>query len=87
MTNVNFDKVRQLLATVCPHDPEMITLDKRLVADLNIDSFGLMDMVIAFENEFNLDVPDRDLRLFGTVADIVNYIEQRQTGNIIGFQS
>jgi acyl carrier protein len=61
---VDFEKGRQLLATGCPHDPEEITLDKHLVTDLEIDSFGLMDMVIAFENEFNLELPDRDLSCF-----------------------
>jgi acyl carrier protein len=80
---VDFEKVKQLLATVCPHDPDEITLDKRLVTDLEIDSFGLMDMVIAFEKEFHLEIPDRDLRLFDTVGDIVHYIEQRKTGGVV----
>lgn len=75
---VDLFKVQQLLATVCPHDPEEITLDKHLVSDLEIDSFGLMEMVMAFEKEFNIEIPDRDLRLFNTVQDIIDYIEQKQ---------
>lgn len=77
---VDLSKVQQLLATVCPHDPDEITLDKHLVSDLEIDSFGLMEMVMTFEKEFNIEIPDRDLRLFNTVQDIINYIEQKQMG-------
>ncbi len=77
---VDFAKIQQLLAMACPHDPEEITPDKQLVRDLDIDSFGLMDMVIAFENEFGIEIPDRDLRLFHTVQDIVTYLEQRVPG-------
>lgn len=77
---VDLSKIQQLLATACPHDPEEITLDKQLVRDLDIDSFGLMDMVMAFEDEFQIEIPDRDLRLFNTVEDIVRYIEQKTAG-------
>ncbi len=81
---VDLSKVQQLLAMVCPHDPEEITLDKHLVTDLDLDSFGLMDMVIAFEDEFSIEIPDRDLRLFSTVSDVVNYIEQKNaTGMVV----
>ncbi len=77
---VDFAKIQELLSTICPHDPEEITPDKHLVNDLDIDSFGLMDLIIAFEREYNIDIPDRDLRLFTTAADIINYIEQRTMG-------
>lgn len=77
---VDFSVVQQLLATVCPYDAEEITPDKRLVSDLELDSFGLMDLVLTFENEYNIEIPDRDLRLFDTVQDIVNYLEQKQSG-------
>jgi len=80
---IDFAKIQQLLAMACPHDPEEITPDKQLVRDLDIDSFGLMDMVMAFEKEFNIEIPDRDLRLFDTVGDILDYIENRVVGNPI----
>ena len=74
---VDLNKVQQLLSMVCPHDPEEITPEKHLVSDLDLDSFGLMEMVMAFEKEFNIEIPDRDLRLFDTVGDILTYIEQK----------
>ncbi len=80
---VDLIKIQQLLAMACPHDPEEITPEKHLVSDLDMDSFGLMEMVIAFEKEFDIDIPDRDLRLFDTVADVAQYIEQKQMGGAL----
>lgn len=75
---VDLDRIRELLVTVCPCDAEDITPDKHLVRDLEIDSFGLMELVMDFESEFGISIPDRDLRLFNTVQDIVTYIENKQ---------
>lgn len=80
---VELSVIQKLLATVCPRDAEEITLDKQLVNDLEMDSFGVMDMVIAFEKEFDIEIPDRDLRLFVTVGDIVNYIEEKKANAIL----
>lgn len=74
---VDIEKVKQLLCTACPYDPEEISLDSDLVNDLELDSFGILDMVMAFEKEYNISIPDRDLRLFSTVRDVVNYLENR----------
>lgn len=75
---VELDRIRELLLTVCPCDPEDITEDKHLVRDLDIDSFGLMELVLDFEKEFHISIPDRDLRKFDTVGDVMSYIEQKQ---------
>lgn len=77
---IDIERVQELLAAACPHDASEITPDKHLVKDLDIDSFGLMDMVISFEDEFSIEIPDRDLRQFVTVNDIINYLEARITG-------
>lgn len=71
-------KVRELLVEVCPCDTEEITPDKHLVRDLEIDSFGLMDLILKFEQEFDIQIPDRDLRLFNTVQDVLDYLDAKQ---------
>ncbi len=80
---VELAKVQQLLSMVCPYDPEEMTLDKHLFNDLDMDSFGMMEMIMAFEQEFDIEVPDRDLRLFNTVQDVVTYIEEKQMGGTL----
>lgn len=77
---VNYSVIQQLIATACPHDIEEITPNKHLVSELELDSFGLMELVLAFESEYNIEIPDRDLRNFDTVQNIVDYIEQKLSG-------
>lgn len=74
---VKLETVQQLLATTCPYDAEEITPAKHLVSDLELDSFGLMEMVMAFEDEFHIEIPDRDLRLLDTVQDVMMYLEEK----------
>lgn len=78
---VDFQTVQHLLAMVCPYEPEEITPQKHLISDLELDSFGLMDMIISFEKEFGIEIPDKDLRLFVTVQDVIDYVEQKQLGS------
>jgi acyl carrier protein len=74
---INIDKVKELLAASCPYEPDEISLGSDLVADLEFDSFCMMDMLLAFEKEFGISIPDRDLRLFVTVSDIADYLEKK----------
>lgn len=74
---VELEKVQQLLAMACPKEIEEITPDKHLVSDLEMDSFGLMEVIMAFEDEFGIEIPDRDLRLLDTVEDVLMYLEEK----------
>ena len=71
---VNLTTVQQLLAMACPKGPEEITPEKHLIRDLEMDSFGMMEVVLSFEREFDIEIPDRDLRLFDTVQDVLVYL-------------
>ena len=82
MANVELAVVQQLLAMASPVDPEEITPEKHLMRDLEMDSFGMMDAVLSFEREFNIEIPDRDLRLFDTVQDVLIYLAEK-TGSAI----
>ena len=80
---VELEKVQQLLAMACPKEIEEITPDKHLISDLEMDSFGLMGVVMAFEDEFGIEIPDRDLRLLDTVEDVLLYLEDKtETGHM-----
>ena len=72
---VELERVQQLLAMASPKEIEEITPEKHLISDLEMDSFGLMEVVMAFEDEFG--VPDRDLRLLDTVEDVLIYLEDK----------
>lgn len=74
---IDLDKVKELLCASCPYEPDEISLESNLINDLEFDSFCMMDMLLAFEKEFDISIPDRDLRLFVTVSDIVSYLEKK----------
>ena len=62
--------IRHLLAEASPVTEDEITPEKHLVKDL--------EPVSVFEKEFSISIPDRDLRLFDTVQDVVDYVNKRE---------
>ncbi|MFQ9978568.1 acyl carrier protein [Clostridium cadaveris] len=71
------EKVKSIIAEYLGLKIEDIKLDMGLVEDLNINSYDIMSIVSLFEEEFNIEVPDTDIRLFQRVNDIVEYIKKR----------
>ena len=53
-----------------------ITEDSQLVADLGLSSFDLVSVVTEFEDEFGIEISDRDIRKFICVGDILEYLEK-----------
>ena len=64
-------RVKSIIADYLGLKTEDIKLDMGLVEDLNINSYDIMSIVSLFEEEFNIEVPDTDIRLFQRVNDIV----------------
>lgn len=54
-----------------------ITPESTLAADLALSSFDLVAIVAEFEDEFEIEVPDRDVMSFVTVQDILTYLEKK----------
>lgn len=73
------DRIRQLILNKGFRDAE-ITPDTDLIFDLGINSLDLVELVCAFEQEFCIVVPDRDIKTFRKISDIVSYLEARVSG-------
>ncbi len=71
-----FEKVRDIICDQLELDEEMVTMDSILLEDLGADSIDLADLVMTFEDEFDMQISDEDLEGIKTVADIVKYIEE-----------
>lgn len=54
---------------------EEITAESTLVNDLGLSSFDIVSIVTAFEDEFDIEISDRDIRKLVSVTDIMDYIE------------
>ncbi len=70
-----FEKVRDILAEQLDLDPDSIQMESRLLDDLGADSLDVVDLVMAIEDEFSIEVSDEALENMTTIADAVNYIE------------
>lgn len=71
-----FEKVREIICEQFELDEESVTADSVLREDLDADSLDLIDLVMTFEDEFKIEVPDEAIAEIKTVGDIVKYIEE-----------
>ncbi len=65
-------KVKEIIAEQLEIDKDEITMETNLVEDLEADSLDVVEMVMAFEDTFGVEIPDDALEKIKTVADIVN---------------
>ena len=74
------DKVKKIIAEQLGVDEEDITPDASFTDDLGADSLNLVELVMAFEDGFDIEIPDEDAENIKTVADAVNYIQSKIEG-------
>lgn len=73
-----FDKVSEVIKE--EFDVENVNMDTVIREDLGADSIGLVELVMALEDEFNIEIDDSKLDDIITVSDIVSYIESSKRG-------
>ncbi len=71
-----FEKVRDIICEQFDLEPDQVTENILLKEDLDADSLDLVDLVMSFEDEFQIEVPEEEVRNIKTVGDIVKYIEE-----------
>jgi len=71
------EKVIEILSNQFEVDENEITSDTALVDDLGADSMDSLEITMAIEEEFDIEIPDEDAEELRTVGDIVNYLEAR----------
>ncbi len=70
------DKIISLIAEKLGKKKNEITLKTNLVEDLGADSLDVVELVMAFEDEFGVSLPDEDVSKMKTVKDIIDYINK-----------
>lgn len=68
------EKIIELIADKLCKKKEQITLASRLVEDLGADSLDVVELIMAFEDEFGVSLPDEDIAQMKTVGDVIKYI-------------
>lgn len=72
-----FEKVRAKIAEQLSIDENEITMDSGFVDDLGADSLDIVELIMALEEEFDMEIPDEDAEKITTVGDVVEYIKAR----------
>jgi acyl carrier protein len=70
-----FERVRDIIAEKLDVKPEEITMESSFADDLEADSITLFELVMALEDEFDIEIDDESIEQITTVGDIVNYLE------------
>ncbi len=71
-----FERIQEIIADKLGIDVEEITSDAAFVEDLNADSLDIVELIMALEDELDLEIPDEDVEGFVTVGDVVNYVKE-----------
>ena len=72
---MTFDKVKSIIEVQLNVDPQSITYEASITDDLGADSLDVVDLIMSFESEFDVEIPDDAVETIRTVGDIVKYIE------------
>lgn len=72
-----FDKVKQIIVQQLGVEEDEVTMDASFIDDLGADSLDLVELVMAFEEEFEMEIPDEEAEKIRTVGDAVRYIQEK----------
>ncbi len=72
-----FEKVKAIVTEQLGVDAEEVALETSF-DDLNADSLDVVELIMALEEEFDIEIPDEDAEKIKTVGDAVNYIKEKQ---------
>ena len=75
--NEVFEKVKGLFVEDLGIDESKVTMDSKLEEDLEIDSLGIVEVVMAFEDEFDIEIDDEELADVSTVGQAVNLLHSK----------
>ena len=71
------DKVKKIVVENLSVSEDQVTPEARFVEDLGADSLDLVELVMAFEEEFGAEIPDEDAEKLTSVGDAIKYIEAK----------
>jgi len=73
-----FDKVKQISVEQLGVEDADVSMDSTFIDDLGADSLDIVELIMAFEEEFNIEIPDEVAEKMKAVKDAVEYIEKEK---------
>ncbi|RMD95300.1 MAG: acyl carrier protein [Calditrichaeota bacterium] len=71
------DKVKQIIVEQLGVDESEVTPEASFIDDLGADSLDTVELVMAFEEEFDIEIPDEDAEKMATVGDAIKYLKDK----------
>ncbi|HCL81792.1 MAG TPA: acyl carrier protein [Nitrospiraceae bacterium] len=71
------EKVKEIISKQLGVDQSEVTMEASFVEDLGADSLDTVELVMAFEESFNIEIPDEDAEKIGKVKDAIDYIKNK----------
>ena len=71
------DKIREIVVEQLGVYAEQVVPEANFVEDLGADSLDTVELIMAFEEEFDVEIPDTDAEKIKTVQDVIDYIESK----------
>ncbi|MEQ8331469.1 MAG: acyl carrier protein [Longimicrobiales bacterium] len=79
MSEATEARVREIIINELGVEAEKVTDDASFVEDLGADSLDTVELVMAFEEEFGIDIPDEDAEQMRTVGDAISYLKKNSS--------
>lgn len=70
-----FDRVKEIIADKLSLDADEITMESSFIDDLGADSLDIVELIMALEDEFDMEIPDEEAEKITTVSSVVEYIK------------
>jgi len=74
---MSFEKIKSIIVEQLSADDSAITMETSLMKDLEADSLDAVEIMMAIEDEFDIEIPDEDAEKFQNVGDIVRYVDEK----------
>ena len=73
-----FEKIKELLAEQLDASEDDMSMDTDIANDLGADSLDVVELLMAIEDEFDIEIPDDKIEVIKTIGDLVKYIEENK---------
>ena len=75
---MTFDKIKDIIIDQLGVEESDVNMDTNLMKDLSADSLDAVEIIMAIEDTFGIEIPDEDAEKFQTVEDLVKYVEENK---------
>ena len=71
-----FEKIKEIIVEQLGVEEDAVMMNTHLMKDLEADSLDAVEIIMAIEDEFEIEIPDEDAEKFQTIGDIARYVEE-----------